>query len=124
VIRTFVRSGVTKLAFGLFFATFAYSIVVYVVEGASSSAAVLPLAVTLGVLLVLASLVVFVAYVTATMRIVLFSSLSPVAGFRPTIPWPFRGRTHEDLADDNTAGHGVTNSRPVIGRRQRQLRWQ
>ena len=29
VIRTFVRSGITKLAFGLFLATFAYAIVVY-----------------------------------------------------------------------------------------------
>lgn len=69
VIRTFVRSGVTKLAFGLFLATFAYAIVVLVVEGASSSAAVLRLAVTLGVLFVLASLVVFVVYVTTTMRL-------------------------------------------------------
>jgi hypothetical protein len=67
--RTFVRSGVTKLAFGLFLATFAYAIVVIVVEGASSSADVLRLAVTLGVLFVLASLVVFVVYVTATMRL-------------------------------------------------------
>ena len=69
VIRTFVRSGITKLAFGLFLATFAYAIVVLVVEGASSSASVLRLAVTLGVLFVLASLVVFVVYVTATMRL-------------------------------------------------------
>jgi uncharacterized membrane protein len=69
VIRTFVRSGITKLAFGLFLATFAYAIVVYVVEGASSRASVLRLAVTLGVLFVLASLVVFVVYVTATMRL-------------------------------------------------------
>jgi uncharacterized membrane protein len=69
VIRTFVRSGVTKLAFGLFLATFAYAIVVIVVEGASSSASVLRLAVTLGVLFVLASLVIFVVYVTATMRL-------------------------------------------------------
>jgi uncharacterized membrane protein len=69
VIRTFVRSGTTKLAFGLFLATFAYAIVVFIVEGASSSASVLRLAVTLGVLLVLASLVVFVVYVTATMRL-------------------------------------------------------
>ena len=69
VIRTFVRSGTTKLAFGLFLATFAYAIVVIVVEGASSSADVLRLAVTLGVLFVLASLVVFVVYVTATMRL-------------------------------------------------------
>ena len=50
VIRTFVRAGVTKLAFGLFLATFAYAIVVIVVEGASSSPDVLRLAVTLGVL--------------------------------------------------------------------------
>jgi Predicted membrane protein (DUF2254) len=69
VIRTFVRSSITKLAFGLFLATFAYAIVVIVVEGASSSADVLRLAVTLGVLFVLASLVVFVVYVTATMRL-------------------------------------------------------
>ena len=69
VIRTFVRSGITKLAFGLFLATFAYAIVVIVVEGASSSADVLRLAVTLGVLFVLVSLVVFVVYVTATMRL-------------------------------------------------------
>ena len=69
VIRTFVRSGITKLAFGLFLATFAYPIVVIVVEGASSRASVLRLAVTLGVLFVLASLVVFVVYVTATMRL-------------------------------------------------------
>jgi uncharacterized membrane protein len=69
VIRTFVRSGITKLAFGLFLATFAYAIVVFIVEGASSSASVLRLAVTLGVVLVLASLVVFVVYVTATMRL-------------------------------------------------------
>jgi uncharacterized membrane protein len=55
VIRTFVRSGVTKLAFGLFLATFAYAIVVIVVEGASSSADVLRLAVTLGVLFALVS---------------------------------------------------------------------
>jgi uncharacterized membrane protein len=69
VIRTFVRSGTTKFAFGLFLATFAYAIVVFIVEGASSSASVLRLAVTLGVLFVLASLIVFVVYVTATMRL-------------------------------------------------------
>ena len=69
VIRTFVRSGITKVAFGLFLATFGYAIVVIVVEGASSSPDVLRLAVTLGVLFVLASLVVFVVYVTATMRL-------------------------------------------------------
>ncbi len=69
VIRTFVRSGITKLAFGLFLATFAYAIIVIVVEGASSRASVRRLAVTLGVLFVLASLVVFVVYVTATMRL-------------------------------------------------------
>ena len=69
VIRTFVRSAITKVAFGLFLATFGYAIVVIVVEGASSDPAVLRLAVTLGVALVLASLGVFVVYVTATMRL-------------------------------------------------------
>jgi uncharacterized membrane protein len=69
VIRTFARSGITKLAFGVFLATFAYAIVVIVVEGSTSSASVLRLAVTLGVLFVLASLVIFVVYVTATMRL-------------------------------------------------------
>ena len=69
VIRTFVRSGVTRLAFGLFLATFGYAIVVIVVEGAASSPDVLRLAATLGVLLVLASLAVFVVYVAATMRL-------------------------------------------------------
>jgi hypothetical protein len=53
----------------MFLATFAYAIVVIVVEGSSSSASVLRLAVTLGVLFVLASLVIFVVYVTATMRL-------------------------------------------------------
>ena len=69
VVRTFVRSGITKLAFGLFLATFAYAIVVIVVEGASSSPDVLRLAVTLGVAFVLASLIIFLVYVTATMRL-------------------------------------------------------
>jgi len=69
VIRTFVRSGVTKVAFGIFLATFAYAVVVLVAEGASSSRAVQRGAVTVGVALVSASLVVFVVYVTATMRL-------------------------------------------------------
>ena len=69
VIRTFVRSGVTRLAFGLFLATFGYAIVVIVVEGAASSPDVLRFAATLGVLFVLASLAVFVVYVAATMRL-------------------------------------------------------
>jgi uncharacterized membrane protein len=69
VIRTFVRSGVTRLAFGLFLATFAYAIVAILVEGAASSPDVLRLAATLGVLFVLASLAVFVVYVAATMRL-------------------------------------------------------
>jgi uncharacterized membrane protein len=69
VIRTFVRSGVTRLAFGLFLATFGYAIVVIVVEGAASSPDVLRFAATLGVLFVLASLAVFVVYVATTMRL-------------------------------------------------------
>jgi hypothetical protein len=107
VIRTFVRSGITKLAFGLFLATFAYAIIVIVVEGASSRASVQRLAVTLGVLFVLASLVVFVVYVTATMRLLQVSwvvtvswSLLPPERSSPTIPWLLLGRIREDFADD------------------------
>jgi hypothetical protein len=45
-----------------------------------------------------------------SLGILLSSSLSPVEGFSPTIPWPLLGRTHEDLADGKTAGHSSSNS--------------
>lgn len=69
VIRTFVRSGVTKLAFGVFLASFAYAVVTLVLEGALDSQASQSRAVTAGLALVGASLVVFVVYVAATMKL-------------------------------------------------------
>jgi uncharacterized membrane protein len=71
VIRTFVRSGVTKAAFGIFLATFAYAMVAQVLEGARDNEPAQSRAVTMALVLVLvlASLVVFVVYVTATMKL-------------------------------------------------------
>ena len=69
VIRTFVRSGVTKAAFGIFLATFAYAMVALVLEGARNNEPAQSRAVTMALVLVAASLVVFVVYVTATMKL-------------------------------------------------------
>jgi uncharacterized membrane protein len=69
VIRAFVRSGVTKAAFGVFLATFAYAVVALVLEGAGDSEQAQSRAVTAALVLVAASLVVFVVYVTATVKL-------------------------------------------------------
>ena len=69
VIRTFVRSGVTKAAFGIFLATFAYAVVAQVLEGARDNEPAQSRAVTMALVLVAASLAVFVVYVTATMKL-------------------------------------------------------
>jgi uncharacterized membrane protein len=62
VIRTFVRSGVTKAAFGIFLATFAYAVVAQVLEGARDNEPAQSRAVTMALVLVAASLAVFVVY--------------------------------------------------------------
>jgi uncharacterized membrane protein len=68
VIRTFVRSGVTKVAFGFFLATFAFA-----VSGLAMDEVVDPSAAARTVVVSMAMLagavVVFVIYVTATMRL-------------------------------------------------------
>ena len=68
VIRTFVRSGVTKLAFGFFLATFAFA-----VTGLALDVVEDPLAAARTVTVSMASLAgavgIFVIYVTATMRL-------------------------------------------------------
>ena len=69
VLRTFVRSAVTKLAFGTFLATFAFAVVALVLDEALATEEARGRAVTAGSLLVLASLGVFLVYVTATMRL-------------------------------------------------------
>jgi Predicted membrane protein (DUF2254) len=60
---------VTKAAFGIFLATFAYAVVAQVLEGARDSEPAQSRAVTAALVLVAASLVVFVVYVTATMKL-------------------------------------------------------
>ena len=69
VLRTFVRSAVTKLAFGTFLATFAFAVVALVLDEALATEAARGRAVLAGSVLVLASLGVFLVYVTATMRL-------------------------------------------------------
>ncbi len=69
VIRTFVRSGVTRLTFGMFLGTFTFSVVVLVLEGSLKDDAAESRAVTAAIFLVMASLIVFIFYVTATMKL-------------------------------------------------------
>jgi uncharacterized membrane protein len=69
VLRTFVRSFLTKLAFGVFLATFAFAMTVLVLDEARANPAADSRAVTMASLLVGASLLIFVGYVTATMRL-------------------------------------------------------
>jgi uncharacterized membrane protein len=68
VIRTFVRSGVTKTAFGFFLATF-----VFAVTGMAMDEVVDPSAaartVVVSVAMLTGAVVIFVIYVTATMRL-------------------------------------------------------
>lgn len=68
VVRMFVRSSVTKLAFGILLAAFSYSVAFLVLEGGHHNEAdSRGLAVSMG--LVTASLIVFLGYVASTMRL-------------------------------------------------------
>jgi uncharacterized membrane protein len=68
VIRTFVRSGVTKVAFGFFLATFAFAVAGLAMdEVVDASAAARTVVVSLA--MVAGAVVIFVVYVTATMRL-------------------------------------------------------
>ncbi len=68
VIRTFVRSGVTKVAFGFFLATFAFAVAGLAMdEVVDPSAAARTVIVSMVVLA--GAVVIFVVYVTATMRL-------------------------------------------------------
>jgi uncharacterized membrane protein len=68
VLRTFVRSSLTKLAFGVFLATFAFAATMLVLDP-SGNAVVESRSVSVASLLVAASLVIFVGYATATMKL-------------------------------------------------------
>ena len=67
VLRTFVRSGVTKLAFGLLLATFAFSVAFLILEGGRHEAD--SRGVTAAMILVAASVAVFVVFVARIMRL-------------------------------------------------------
>ena len=68
VIRTFVRSNVTKTAFGVFLATFAFAVTMMAFDNVDNAAAASR---TVGAALALLGLAigVFIVYVTATMRL-------------------------------------------------------
>lgn len=68
VIRNFVRSGVTKVAFGIMLTTFSYAVTVLVLDGGHRGEAD-SRSVTVALILVAASLAVFVGYVAATVRL-------------------------------------------------------
>lgn len=68
VIPIFVRSSVTKTAFGVFLATFAFSLTALAFDNVTDPAAA-SRTVTVAVALLALSVVVFVVYVTATMRL-------------------------------------------------------
>jgi uncharacterized membrane protein len=69
VVRTFTRSTLTKVAFGIFLATFSFSVVVLVLEEGTADADARSRAVTAAFVLVMASVVVFIAYATQTVRL-------------------------------------------------------
>ena len=68
VIRTFVRSGITKAAFGIFLATFAFAVTGLAFDNVDDVAAASR---TVGacVAMLTVAVIVFVVYVTATMRL-------------------------------------------------------
>ena len=68
VIRTFVRSSVTKLAFGIFLATFTFSLTALAMGDRAGPGDGGRAVVAAGLLLA-ASLVIFVVYVTSTMKL-------------------------------------------------------
>ena len=68
VIRTFVRSAITKTAFGVFLATFAFAVTALAFDNVDDPAAA-SRTIALAVALLAVSIAVFVVYVTATMRL-------------------------------------------------------
>lgn len=78
VIRTFVRARVTRLAFGTFLATYTFAMAALVVDGALQDEDAQSRALTVAVVLVVASVVVFLVYVTATMRLMQVSRVIDV----------------------------------------------
>src|SRR3954454_7507971 len=70
VIRTFVRSAITKIAFGVFLATFAFAVTGLAFDNVDDvAAASRTVGACVAMLGVAVAVVVFVIYVTATMRL-------------------------------------------------------
>jgi uncharacterized membrane protein len=73
VVRTFARSGITKVALGTFMATFIYALLTqnFLAKGPQNGQQIVPIAsVTVAILLVLASLAVFLIFVSALIRLI------------------------------------------------------
>jgi uncharacterized membrane protein len=68
VIRTFVRSGVTKVAFGFFLATFAFAVTGLAMDEVEDPAAAAR-TVVVSMAMLVGAVIIFVVYVTATMRL-------------------------------------------------------
>jgi uncharacterized membrane protein len=68
VIRTFVRSGITKAAFGIYLATFAFAVTALAFDNVDDQATA-SRTVAACVAMLAVAVVVFVVYVTATMRL-------------------------------------------------------
>ena len=68
VIRTFVRSGVTKVAFGFFLATFAFAVTGLAIDAVTDPATATR-TVIVSMAMLAAAVAIFVVYVTSTMRL-------------------------------------------------------
>ena len=68
VIRTFVRSGVTKVAFGFFLATFAFAVTGLAIDAVTDPATATR-TVVVSMAMLAAAVAIFVVYVTSTMRL-------------------------------------------------------
>jgi uncharacterized membrane protein len=68
VLRMFVRSGITKIAFGILLATFSFSVTFLALNGGRGHEAD-SRGITVAIALVSASLVVFIGYVARTMKL-------------------------------------------------------
>ena len=100
VLRTFVRSPVTKTAFGVFLASFAFALTALAFDNVDSAAAA-SRTVVVSIAMLALSVAVFLVYVTATMRLL-------------EVGWVITAVAHEARATINRAfpPAGATSARP------------
>lgn len=124
VIRNFVRSGVTKVAFGIMLTTFSYAVTVLVLVGGHRGEAD-SRSVTVALVLVAASLAVFVGYVAATVRLLQVVSViaevaqQTLAAIDDSVP---AAGAYRPAAPPARSGPARTISLPVARRRRRATR--